>query len=134
VRVVGARNKKGKIGVTLFQEAQGFPDDTSKAIRQQSVDIDPKYSERTDNLQGLPRGTFAVSVLHDENGNGKRDKNFMGIPKEGYGASKTRIRRIVSPLRRGQVCSEGAGTGHRNQADLLKRGRVPVGTWRIAVE
>jgi uncharacterized protein (DUF2141 family) len=82
VRVVGARNKKGKIGVTLFQEAQGFPDDTSQAIRQQSVDINPsQYSERTDDLQGLPRGTFAVSLVHDENGNGKRDKNFMGIPK-----------------------------------------------------
>ena len=41
VRVTGARNTKGKIGVTLFQDAQGFPDNTSKAVRQQSVDIDP---------------------------------------------------------------------------------------------
>jgi uncharacterized protein (DUF2141 family) len=26
-------------------------------------------------------------VRHDENMNGKLDKNFVGIPKEGYGAS-----------------------------------------------
>ncbi len=41
VRVTGARNTKGKIWVTVFQDAQGFPDNASKAIRQQSVEIDP---------------------------------------------------------------------------------------------
>jgi hypothetical protein len=40
IRVTGVRNTKGKIGVILFQDAQGFPDDRSKAIRQQSAEID----------------------------------------------------------------------------------------------
>ena len=35
----------------------------------------------------LPPGRYAVRVMHDENGNGKLDSNFLGIPKEGYGAS-----------------------------------------------
>ena len=35
----------------------------------------------------LAPGVYAVSVLHDENGNGKMDKSFIGIPREGYGAS-----------------------------------------------
>jgi uncharacterized protein (DUF2141 family) len=87
VRITGARNTKGQIGVTLFQDAQGFPDDTSKAIRQQSVEIDPNTMSAQVTFKDLAQGTFAVSVLHDENGNGKMDKNFMGIPKEGYGAS-----------------------------------------------
>jgi uncharacterized protein (DUF2141 family) len=87
VRITGARNTKGKIGVTLFQDAQGFPDDASKAIRQQSVDIDPNTMSAQVTFRDLPQGIFAVSVLHDENGNGKMDKNFMGMPKEGYGAS-----------------------------------------------
>ncbi len=26
--------------------------------------------------------------MHDENGNGKLDKNFIGMPTEGYGASR----------------------------------------------
>lgn len=87
VRVTGARNAKGKIGVTLFQDAPGFPDDASKAIRQQSAEIDPKTMSAQITFKDVPQGTFAVSVLHDENGNGKMDKNFVGIPKEGYGAS-----------------------------------------------
>jgi uncharacterized protein (DUF2141 family) len=87
IRVTDARNTKGKIGVTLFQDAQGFPDDTSKAAQQQSVEIDPNTKSAQVSFKDLPQGTFAVSVLHDENGNGKMDKNFVGMPKEGYGAS-----------------------------------------------
>jgi uncharacterized protein (DUF2141 family) len=97
VRVTGARNTKGKIGVTLFQDAQGFPDDTSKAIRQQSVDIDPNTRSAQVTFKDLPQGTFAVSVLHDENGNGKMDKNFVGMPKEGYGASNNPKKKKRAP-------------------------------------
>jgi len=38
-------------------------------------------------LTGLPQGTYALSVFHDVNANGKLD-TFMGIPKEGYGFSR----------------------------------------------
>jgi uncharacterized protein (DUF2141 family) len=97
IRVTGARNTKGKIGVTLFQDAQGFPDDTSKAIRQQTLDIDPNTMSAQVTFKGLPQGTFAVSVLHDENGNGKMDKNFVGMPKEGYGASNNPKKKKRAP-------------------------------------
>ena len=97
VRVTGARNIKGKIGVTLFQDAQGFPDDASKAIRQQSVEIDPNTMSAQVTFKDLPQGTFAVSVLHDENGNGKMDKNFVGMPKEGYGASNNPKKKMAPP-------------------------------------
>ena len=35
----------------------------------------------------LPPGEYGASVLHDENRNGKMDKNFAGIPLEGYGVT-----------------------------------------------
>jgi uncharacterized protein (DUF2141 family) len=38
-------------------------------------------------FKGVAPGTYAVAVYHDENGNGKIDSNFMGIPKEKTGAS-----------------------------------------------
>lgn len=97
VRVTGARNTKGKIWVTVFQDAEGFPDDRSKAVRQQSVDIDPNTMSAEVTFKDLPQGTFAVSVLHDENGNGKMDKNFVGIPKEGYGASNNPKKKKRAP-------------------------------------
>lgn len=33
----------------------------------------------------LPAGEYGISVLHDENMNGKMDYNFFGIPLEGFG-------------------------------------------------
>jgi len=33
------------------------------------------------------RGSYAIVAIHDENANGKLDKNVLGVPKEGYGAS-----------------------------------------------
>jgi uncharacterized protein (DUF2141 family) len=97
VRITGARNTKGKIGVTLFQDAQGFPDDSSKAVRQQSVEVDPNSMSAQVTFKDLPQSTFAVSVLHDENGNGKMDKNFVGMPKEGYGASNNPKKKKRAP-------------------------------------
>ena len=38
-------------------------------------------------FEDLPYGTYAITILHDENGNLKVDANFLGIPKEGYGFS-----------------------------------------------
>jgi uncharacterized protein (DUF2141 family) len=36
---------------------------------------------------GVAPGPYAVSVVHDENSNGRLDTNFIGIPREGAGAS-----------------------------------------------
>ena len=35
----------------------------------------------------LPAVSYAVGVIHDENGNHKLDYDFFGIPKEAYGIS-----------------------------------------------
>jgi len=32
-------------------------------------------------------GAYGITVFHDENKNGKMDKNFLGIPQEPYGFS-----------------------------------------------
>lgn len=38
-------------------------------------------------LENIPNGKYAISVFHDENGNGKLDTGMFGIPKEPYGFS-----------------------------------------------
>ncbi|MBX2875782.1 MAG: DUF2141 domain-containing protein [Saprospiraceae bacterium] len=39
-------------------------------------------------LKDIPFGTYAISLYHDRNGNGKLDSNWMRIPKEPYGFSR----------------------------------------------
>ena len=36
-------------------------------------------------------------MFHDENMNEKLDKNFMGVPKEGYGASNNQKKKMGPP-------------------------------------
>jgi uncharacterized protein (DUF2141 family) len=97
VRVIGARNAKGKIRVALFRSAEGFPGDASKAFRLENAPIDSQTLSSQMVLADLPAGQYALSVFHDENLNEKLDKNLMGIPKEGYGASNNPGRKMRAP-------------------------------------
>lgn len=87
IRVVGAKNSKGQIAIALFNGETGFPANRSNTVRTLQVKIDPQTLSGQVTLNNLPRGVYAVSVFHDENMNGRLDKNVFGIPKEGYGAS-----------------------------------------------
>jgi uncharacterized protein (DUF2141 family) len=78
------RSAEGVIGVALFNTDKGFPDKNWLALDGRSVQAGKRCVVVFENV---PYGTYAVSVLHDENGNGKMDKVFPGIPKEGFGTS-----------------------------------------------
>lgn len=97
VRVTGARNTKGKIRVALFRASKGFPNDASQAVRTQAAEIDPQTLSGQVVFTDLPAGLYAVSVFHDENMNEKLDKNFVGVPKEGYGASNNPKKKMGPP-------------------------------------
>jgi uncharacterized protein (DUF2141 family) len=97
VHVNGARSTKGKIRAALFRGAEGYPNDASKAIHTQAADIDPQTLSAQILFTDLPAGVYAVSVFHDENMNQKLDKNFVGVPKEGYGASNNPKKKMGPP-------------------------------------
>jgi uncharacterized protein (DUF2141 family) len=97
ITVSGARNATGKIAIALFQHAGGFPEDASTAIRQQEVAIEAGTMSARIVFSDLLPGIYAVAVRHDENMNGSLDKNFLGIPKEGYGASNNPKARLRAP-------------------------------------
>lgn len=42
----------------------------------------------TATVAGVPPGTYAVQVWHDENDNERIDRNFIGIPTESIGFSR----------------------------------------------
>jgi uncharacterized protein (DUF2141 family) len=96
VKVVGLRNTKGKVDVLLFRSSAGFPDDPSKAVVDDEQ-IDPKTLTAQVVFQHVAPGPAAVTVLHDENLNDKLDKNLVGIPREGYGASNNPKKRLREP-------------------------------------
>jgi len=83
--VGGLRSGNGKVMCALYSSAEGYPKDGNKAMAYSSSAILNGHGECK--FTGIRPGKYAVSVFHDENSNGKLDANFMGIPKEGVGAS-----------------------------------------------
>jgi uncharacterized protein (DUF2141 family) len=78
------RSTKGALVCRLYAGPDGFPGKpTYKMVR--TVGLTGK--ETTCSFSGVTPGTYAVAVFHDENGNGKLDTNFLGIPSEGVGVS-----------------------------------------------
>lgn len=98
LRIDGLRSARGKILAYVWNQGDGFPSEKQKtlaiaevAIRggQAEFDIEVPASERR----------LAVSVMHDENGNGKMDSNFLGLPLEGYATSNNVPHSMVGPPR-----------------------------------
>jgi len=84
--ISGLRNGRGVVRCLLFQTGDGFPSDPAKAVQRAVAQIEVGATA-TCEFTDPPAGTLAVSFIHDENGNGKLDKNFFGVPTEGYGFS-----------------------------------------------
>lgn len=38
-------------------------------------------------VRNVKPGSYSIAVFHDTNGNGKLDRNFIGLPREPYGFS-----------------------------------------------
>jgi len=86
VEMKGFRSDKGKALVALFASKDGFPNHPKKAVRRMEVAIVNRAAVAV--LEGVPPGTYAVAVLHDEDGDKAMKTGLFGIPKEGYGASQ----------------------------------------------
>jgi uncharacterized protein (DUF2141 family) len=69
----------------LFSSAADFPKQPVKAVARNTAQISDRGA--VCEFKGVADGTYAISVVHDENSNGKMDSNFMGMPREGVGAS-----------------------------------------------
>ena len=80
VTVTNVTEARGTIRVGLFDNEDDF---LEKAAYGKVVAANG--SSVVVRMERIPHGTYGVSVIHDENENGKLDTNAVGIPKEGFG-------------------------------------------------
>lgn len=85
VTVGNVKSAEGNLAVAVFNSEGTFLEDDQQ-FRGKIVEI-KEAGQVTVTIEDLPEGTYAVSVFHDENGNGELDKNLFGVPKEPYGFS-----------------------------------------------
>lgn len=85
---------KGNIVIGVFHGVKDFLKDGA-ALKTYSVAVN-KTTE-TIVITDLPKGEYAVSLYHDENSDNKCNRNFLGIPKEGYGFSNNIRPKLSAP-------------------------------------
>ncbi|MFZ2996129.1 DUF2141 domain-containing protein [Sphingobium sp.] len=91
--VSGLRSGKGQILVCVTRTPAYFPDCTHDPEKRHFA-VPAKAGAVQ--LGAFAPGTYAISVIHDENGNGKLD-TFAGIPREGVGFSRNPVLRFGAP-------------------------------------
>lgn len=86
VDVKALRNAKGGVYFSVFKTETGFPNRSENAFRKGKSETF-KGNTVSYTFADLPSGTYAVSLFHDEDGNGLLKTNPLGIPLEGSAAS-----------------------------------------------
>lgn len=95
VRATWLRNDNGLVRVLLFNSSKGFPSKYKSAEKAAAGIIVSRRSGVV--FKDVAPGKYAVSVIHDENSNGKLDANLLGIPKEGVGTSNNPATKFGPP-------------------------------------
>ncbi len=121
----------GTLFFLIFDSANRFGDlrDPSR-IEKKAADGRERYR-----IQNVPPGEYALLVYHDENNNGRIDRNFIGIPKEPIGYSNQyQPKGPPNYLRASFVLREGEERHFDVILDrpLGKRGRLGVGLGVVA--
>lgn len=83
VTVENIKEPKGQLIIAIFNSKEDF---LEKPFKSQTVAV----SQNSENIKftDLPQGHYSVSIIYDKNENRELDKNFFGIPTEGFGFSK----------------------------------------------
>ncbi|MEH2174389.1 DUF2141 domain-containing protein [Nostoc sp.] len=86
VVVNGIHHQKGEICFRVYANEKGFPMSSTSEAQSGCAKITGTSVKKE--FSGLKPGTYAVAVVDDQNGDRKLNKDFFGIPKEGFGISK----------------------------------------------
>ncbi|MEO5976312.1 MAG: DUF2141 domain-containing protein [Chryseolinea sp.] len=78
ITISNIKSDEGELRVGLFNQR-----DFLKEVVEGKI-VKPLGNSVTVVFENVKPGVYAISVLHDENGNGVLDRTRLGIPKEGF--------------------------------------------------
>jgi len=94
VLVEGIPNTKGTLFIGLFNSSATFP---NYGKQYKGVVVTHEGKSHVYKFKNLPKDTYALAIYHDENKNGKLDKNLFGAPTEAYGFSNNARETFSAP-------------------------------------
>jgi uncharacterized protein (DUF2141 family) len=92
IRVDDVKAAAGTVMVAIFNSEGTFLKAPAKGSGAPAV-----QNGTTIVIKDLPEGEYAFAVYHDANGNGKMDKNLLGIPTEDYAFSNNAMGKMGPP-------------------------------------
>lgn len=95
IRIEELRSTKGQVMACLTAVPQAFPQCKDGKLTRSRLAI-PAAQAATIDFGRVEKGSYAIAILHDENGNGKVDYALF-IPKEGFGFSRNPVVRTGPP-------------------------------------
>jgi uncharacterized protein (DUF2141 family) len=93
ISITGINPGQGTVVASLFDSKKGFLRTPSRSLKASVGDA----NVITLTFESMVPGTYAVSVIHDVNDNGKLDTNFFRIPREPVGTSNDPKPRMGPP-------------------------------------
>lgn len=116
VDIHGLRSGRGLVHACLTRDPRRFPDCRGDP---QAVTATVQAQAPRIRLTGFAPGRYALTLLHDENGNRRLD-TVLGIPREGFGFSRNPVVRFGAPKFRQVDIELGPGfTRHRVRMQYL---------------
>jgi uncharacterized protein (DUF2141 family) len=94
VEVSGFRSHDGHLLLVMFDQQAHFPGESAHAVHK---DKKPAGSRVRFTIPNVTYGEYAITVVHDENDNGDLDKNWFGLPVEGFGTSNNAPSNVGPP-------------------------------------
>lgn len=111
----GLRNRNGQLCFSVFANSQGFPTKGDNAVQNKCLKITNAPMRVT--FSSLSPGKYAIAVLHDENNDRQANRNFLGLPTEGFGFSRNPVI-LTSPPKFSDAAVSVAGQNTTTQIQL----------------
>ena len=91
VKFNGINSSKGQICINLFNGQTGFPDGGKGSALTVAKCTPIVKGTAKFTFANLPYGNYAISAIHDTNGDTRLNSNFLGVPTEGVGFSNNTV-------------------------------------------
>ena len=96
VEISGLNEPQGQVCLNLFNSSSGFPGNRDEAVETVCLET-AEDAPLVAMFENLNPGSYAVSVFHDANGDNEFNRNFVGMPAEGFGFSRNPEARTGPP-------------------------------------
>ena len=108
VYVEGVKNNRGSVTIVLYGDEPKRFLKPGKKVGHLRVPAVPGVTSAC--VAAPHAGEYAVAVYHDEDGNGKLTRSWIGLPSEGFGFSNNPVVFLVPPSHSEAAIVIGEGT------------------------